>query len=151
MHDVTKVLMGTTKSSERTVVPHKGVYAAGLAVRRKNDGTLSVTSTDGDFYGVSLGRDLSNGGYSSICIAGLGVPLKLTDGYDPAIGAVVSTSNSTGLGASSGTATAATYAEPYPGAGAVTARVGGSGNNTAGQAEDGTFHGVAYIDMVGGL
>ncbi len=150
MHSTSKVQMGTTKSSSRTVVPHKGVWAAGVAVRRKNDGTLSVTSTDGDFYGVSLGRDLSNAGYSSICIAGLGVPLQLTAGFDPVIGAVVSTSNSTGLGASSGTATAATYAEPYDNAGSVTARVGGSGVN-GGQQEDGTTVGVAYIDMVGGL
>lgn len=141
MHNTSKVQMGCPQSSDRTVVSHLGVVAAGVVVRRKSDGTLSVTSTDGDFYGVSLGRDLSNAGYSSICTAGLGIPVQLTAGLDPTVGAVVTVSNSTGLAASSGTATAATYA---------TGRIGGTGVN-GGQQEDGTTVGAALIDMVGGL
>lgn len=147
-HSTSKVLMGSTRSNERTVVSHKGTYAAGTVVRRKSDGTLSVTNTDGDFYGVSLGKDLSNAGYIAICVAGLGVPVLLTSALDPVVGGVVTVSNSTGLAASSGTATAATYAASYPGSTDV--RVGGTGVN-GGQAEDGTTVGVGYIDMPGGL
>ncbi len=142
MHNTGKVLMGCPASSERTVVSHIGVIAAGTAVRRKSDGTLSTTNTDGDFYGVSLGRDLSNAGYSSICVAGLGVPLTLTDGLDPDVGAVVSISNSTGFAASSSaTACAATFAS---------GRIGGSAVK-GGQQEDGTTVGAALIDFPGGL
>lgn len=141
-HSTSKVQMGTTQSDIRKVVPHVGVIPAGTAVRRKSDGTLSTTSTDGDFYGVSLGADLSDAGYSSICVAGLGVPLTLTSGFDPTVGAVVSISDSTGFGVTSGgAATAATYAA---------GRVGGIGVN-GGQQEDGTTVGVAIIDMAGGL
>lgn len=150
-HSTSKVQMGSTRSNIREVVSHKGDIAAGIAVRRKSDGTLSTTSSDGALYGVSLGKDLSNAGYSAICVKGLGVPLQLTAGLDPSIGAVVSISNSTGKGASSSaTACAATYAAPYEGAGSVTARVGGTGVD-AGQQEDGTTVGVAYIDFPGGL
>ncbi len=149
MHNVSKVLMGCPLSSERTVVSHIGEIEAGVAVRRKSDGTLSTTSSDGDLYGVSLGRDQSRAGYSSICVAGLGVPLKLTTAVDPAVGSVVSISNSTGLGASaSATATAATYASWSPSS--TIARVGGTGVN-GGQAEDGTSVGAALIDFPGGL
>lgn len=141
MHDTTKVQMGAPSSSERTVVSHVGTIAAGTVVRRKSDGTLSTINTDGDFYGVSLGKDLSNAGYSAICTAGLGIPVTLTSAFDPTIGGVVTVSNSTGFAASSGTATAATYA---------TGRIGGTGVN-GGQQEDGTTVGAALIDMVGGL
>jgi hypothetical protein len=142
MHNTSKVLMGCPQSSERTVVSHKGEIPAGTAVRRKSDGTLSTVSTDGDFYGVSLGRDQSKAGYSSICVAGLGIPLTLTAGLDPTVGGIVSISNSTGFGASSSaTATAATYA---------TGRIGGTGVN-GGQQEDGTTVGAALIDFPGGL
>lgn len=141
-HNTSKVLMGCPRSSDRTVVSHIGEIAAGIAVRRKSDGTLSTTSTDGDFYGVSLGKDLSKAGYSAICVAGLGIPLQLTDGLDPSVGGVVSISNSTGKGASSSaTATAATYA---------TGRIGGTGV-AGGILEDGTTVGACYIDMPGGL
>ncbi len=149
MHNLSKVLMGSPKTSGWVSVPHLGDILAGTAVRRKADGTLSVTSSDGDFYGVSLGRDLSRAGYSSICVSGLGVPLLLTTAVDPAVGSVVSISNSTGLGATaSATATAATYAAWSPLS--TIARVGGTGVN-GGVAEDGTSVGAALIDMPGGL
>ncbi len=149
MHNTSKVLMGCPQSSDRTVVSHLGVIPAGTAVRRKSDGTLSTTNTDGDLYGVSLGRDLSAAGYSSICVAGIGVPLILTAGVDPAVGGVVSISNSTGFGAtSSATACAATYASWSPAS--IIARVGGTGVN-GGQQEDGTTVGAALIDFPGGL
>lgn len=148
-HDAGKVLMGTTRSNIREVVSHKGTYAAGTVVRRKSDGTLSVTSSDGAFYGVSLGKDLSNAGHIAICVKGVGVPVILTTALDPVIGAAVTVSNSTGLAAGSGTATGAVYADPGDGQ-VATARVGGSGQNR-GQQEDGTTVGVAYIDFPGGL
>ncbi len=149
MHNASKVLMGCPQSSDRTVVSHLGVVAAGTAVRRKSDGTLTTVNTEGDLYGVSLGRDLSAAGYSSICVAGLGVPLTLAAGVDPDVGSVVSLSNSTGFGAtSSATATAATYA-PWSTT-SVIARVGGTGVN-GGQQEDGSTVGCALIDFPGGL
>lgn len=141
MHNTSKVQMGCPQSSARTVVSHIGEIAAGTVVRRKSDGTLSVVNTDGDFYGVSLGKDQSKAGYSSICVAGLGVPVILTDAFDPTIGAVVTVSNSTGFAASSGTASAATYAS---------GRIGGTGVN-GGQTEDGGTVGAALIDFPGGF
>lgn len=149
MHNPNQVLMGCPKSSERTVVSHLGDIPAGTAVRRKSDGSLSTVSSDGDLYGVSLGRDLSKAGYSSICVAGLGIPLTLTNGYDPPVGGVVSISNSTGFGAStSASATAATYAAWSPSS--SIARVGGTTVN-GGVQEDGTLVGAALIDMPGGF
>lgn len=144
MHNTSKVVMGCPQSSERTVVSHVGEIEAGVVVRRKSDGTLSTTLAHGDLYGVSLGRDLSNAGYSSICVAGLGIPVKLTASFDPTVGAVVSISDTTGLAIAAGagaTATAATFAS---------GRIGGTGVN-GGQAEDGTTVGAALIDFPGGL
>lgn len=142
-HDTGKVLMGTTRSNIREVVSHVGNIPAGTVVRRKSDGTLSTTYADGQLYGVSLGRDLSNAGYSAICVKGLGVPVTLKASFNPVIGAAVLVDDSTGFATGDGSnhATAAVYASE---------RVGGSGVN-GGQQEDGTTVGVAYIDMPGGL
>lgn len=149
-HDASTVLMGSTRSNIKEVVPHPGDIAAGIVVRRKSDGTLSTTSSDGAFYGVSLGKDLSNAGYSAICVKGVGVPVQLKDSYNPAIGAVMEVDNSTGLATGDGskTATAAVFAAP--GDQTTTARVGGN-NEKKGVAESGSNVGVAYIDFPGGL
>lgn len=142
-HSTSKVQMGSVTSSERTVINNIGTRAAGLVVRKKSDGTMSITKADGEIMGVSLGRDLSNGGYTAVCKAGLGVPVQLKAGFDPTIGAVVSIDDATGLAAGDGTrtATAAVYAS---------GRIGGTGVN-GGQQEDGTTVGAALVDIPGGF
>lgn len=105
-HDPTKVLMGSTQSSFRTVDSKKGTVAAGLIVRLKDDDTLSTASADGAPLGISLGGDLSDIGRTAIVRRGTMVPVHLTDAFTPVIGAQVHISNTTGRAmASGGTAT----------------------------------------------
>lgn len=142
-HDPNKFLMGTTGSNVKEVSNHIGAYAAGIAVRLKSDNTLSITKADGDWLGVSLGKDLSDSNKNAICRKGLRVPIALKAGFDPTIGGVVSTDDATGLAAGDGTrtASAAVFA---------TGRIGGTTVN-GGVTEDGSTVGVALIDMPGGL
>lgn len=143
-HDTNKVLMGTTGSSEREISNAKGTVAAGVRCTLKSDGTLSNATADGAMVGISVGRDLSGTDKTSYVRRGLMVPMQLTAAFNPTAGTVVHISDTTGLAIASGagaTATNAVY---------KTGRVGGSGVN-AGQQEDGTTVGVAYIDMPGGL
>jgi hypothetical protein len=142
-HSTSKFQMGTTGSNIKEVVNNVGTRAAGLVVRRKSDGTLSLTKADGEIFGVSLGADLSNAGQTAVCKRGLKVPVQLKAGFDPTIGAVVSIDDATGLACGDGTrtATAAVYA---------TGRIGGTGVN-GGQQEDGTTVGVALVDIPGGF
>jgi hypothetical protein len=138
-HDPTKVLMGATQSAHREVTNYNGSREAGLILRLKNDGTLSITKADGELIGVSLGRDLSDIGRTSVCRKGLRVPVLLKSGYNPAVGAVVEVDDATGLATGDGTktATAAYFA---------TGRLAGGGIG-----EDGETKGVALIDFPGGL
>jgi len=101
-HDVTKVLMGTTKSSYRVVTSAKGSIPAGKIVRQKSDGTLSLASADGLPLGISLGVDQSNAGFISIVRQGLEVPVQLTAAFTPVLGAQVHISDTTGLAIASG-------------------------------------------------
>ncbi len=83
MHDATKVLMGTTQSSDREVSCYASDPSdtpAGLAVRLADDATLSVTEADGELVGVSLGKSLSDTAKTDVCRAGNRVPLQLS-GY----------------------------------------------------------------------
>lgn len=144
MHDTTKVLMGSTGSSVKDVTNVVGTIAAGVAVRQKSDGTVTTAKADGQLLGISLGKDLSDTNKIAVCRKGLKVPVQLTSGFDPTIGAVVYLSDTTGLAIASGagaTAVNATY---------VSGRIGGTGVN-GGQQEDGTTVGAAYIDFPGGL
>lgn len=134
-HDATKVLMGGTKSSIREVSNHIGDIAAGLCVHLKSDDTLSLASADGSKIGISMGKDLSNAGRTAIARKGLKVPIQVTDGFDPAVGAAVQISTTTGKAVTSGTTVNASYAE-----------VG-----LTGVMEDGTEVDCALIDMPGGL
>lgn len=138
-HDPTKVLMGTTQSSYKVVDNMKGEIPAGLAVRLKSDGTISKAKADGELQGISLGKDLSNIGRTSICRKGIRVPVILKTGFNPAIGAQVEIDDAEGYATGDGTKTGvnAVY---------VTGRLAGGG-----VAEDGTTVGVALIDMAGGL
>jgi len=144
LHDANKVLMGTTGSNIRDVGNKKGAIAAGIAVRLKSDDTITTAKADGATLGISLGKDLSDTDKTAICRKGLLVPIQLTTGFNPTIGAAVTIDDVTGLAKAAGagvTAFNGTFA---------TGRVGGNGVN-AGQQEDGTTVGVAYVDMPGGL
>lgn len=133
--------MGTTKSSVKDVSNHIGEIEAGLVCHVKSDDTLSLLKADGVAMGVSLGRDLSEAGFTSICRKGLKVPLLLTSAFSPVIGAVVAISDTTGKGITySGTG------DSYVNATYVT------GAKTGGIGEDGvTTKRFAYIDFPGGL
>lgn len=144
-HDATKVLMGSTTSSEREVSNHSGsesTFKAGVFVRLKSDDTLSLAQSDGSLLGVSLGKGQSEAGRVAICRKGLGVPVLLTAAFSPTVGAQVAVSDTTGL------------AKAYTGTGdryvnAFYTKVGLNGIQ-----EDGTESGastVALIDFPGGL
>jgi hypothetical protein len=138
MHDASKVLLGSTKSSFRTVDNMKGTIQAGVAVRLKNDGTISTASADGALLGISCGKDLSDIGRTNIVRRGTGVPILLTAELTPVIGAQVHISNTTGLAAASGggaTGVNAVYTTAV----------------LTGVKEDGTTANVAFIDFPGGL
>lgn len=138
MHNASKVLMGATRSNIREVDNKKGTIVAGLAVRLKSDDTIVVTAADGNLLGISLGKDLSNVGRTAICRKGLGVPVKLADGFTPTIGAQVHISDTTGEAAASGSGKTGVNAVYVSGV-------------LTGVQEDGTEANVALIDFPGGL
>jgi hypothetical protein len=139
-HNASKVVMGVPRKSFKVVDNQVGTQLAGVALRAKSDGTLSVTLADGELLGISVGKDLSDAGRTSICRAGLAVPIRLTAAFTPVYGKQVHVSDTTGLAVASGagaTGTNATYAS-----GPLTAIL-----------EDGTevAAGAALVDMQGGL
>lgn len=78
-HDSTKVLLGSTRSSEREVTRHDSdpaTFKAGLVCSVGSDGLLSLLKSDGMRAGVSLGRDLSNTKCTSLLRTGEGVPVR---------------------------------------------------------------------------
>ena len=138
MQDASKVVMGATKSTAKEATCYKGDVLAGLVVRQKSDGTLSLAKADGGILGVSLGKDLSNAGFTSICRKGLLVPVLLTAALVPVIGAAVSISDTTGKAAA-------------PGAGVTAVNAVYASGVLSGLQEDGSYAEVALIDMTGGL
>lgn len=81
-HDATKILLGSTGSSEREVSFEPGdpaVAKAGLAVTRGSDGALDVGGAAGSFLGVSAGRSLSDTEKCAVVRTGLRVPMRLKD------------------------------------------------------------------------
>ena len=81
-HNAKQILMGTGQSSDKVITcedADPATFKAGLAVRRKNDGGLSLTSTDGGFAGVSMGRSLSDSKKTALCRAGNRIPIQLTN------------------------------------------------------------------------
>lgn len=81
-HDPTKFLMGATGSSDRNVSDYAAdpaSFPAGVAVRQKNDGGLSLSSSDGALVGVSLGKSMSDHKKTSVVRDGNRVPLALTN------------------------------------------------------------------------
>lgn len=81
MHDPTKVLLGTTPSSDKDVTCETGspaTFLPGLVVRKNTDGTLSLTT--GTRIGVSLGESLDGAtAKTAVCRTGNEVPILLTD------------------------------------------------------------------------
>lgn len=139
-HDPNATALGTTESNIREVQSQVGSIPAGIAVRRKSDGTLSTTKADGVLWGVSLGKDLSDTNKTAVCTRGAGVPILLAEGFTPTFGAIVYIDDATGKATASATdATAcnATYSKVL---------------TTGGLPEDGSAPvPCALIDFVGGL
>lgn len=140
MHNASLIQMGTTRSNVREVENRAGdpaTFKAGLCVHLKSDDTLSLAAADGSKLGISLGRSQSDTKRTAIVRKGLGVPILLTNGFTPTLGAQVQISTTTGKAVSSGTAVNAVYSS-----GALSA-----------QDEDGVAiaDGAAYIDFQGGL
>jgi hypothetical protein len=150
MHDDTKVLLGTTQSTYKEGVTSYAVadvatFPAGTIVRLNSAGTLSVTKADGEYLGVSLGKDQSDTSRIAVLKAGLRVPVLLTDDSDDyayvVLGAAVYADDVTGLanivddGDVTTTITSAIYVS-----GALTG-IDESGNEVY----------CALVDMVGGL
>lgn len=82
-HDATKMLLGTTRSSDR---PGTTVYAsdpatfkAGLACRLGSDGLLTFTKSTNQWVGISLGKSLSDIAKTCVLRAGSMVPIKLAN------------------------------------------------------------------------
>lgn len=137
-HDPSKVLLGATKKSFKVVDNKLGVIEAGLIVRQKSDGTISIEAADGSPLGISLGPDLGSAGHTSIVRSGLAVPVILTDAFVPVLGTQVNISDTTGLAIASGagaTGMNAVYASAV----------------LDGVKPDGTIARVALIDFQGGL
>jgi len=137
-HDPTRVVLGGTKKSFKLADNKLGAIEAGLIVRLKSDDTISIASADGLPLGISLGPDLGNAGHTSICRAGLGVPVLLTAAFTPVIGAQVHISNTTGLAIATG-------------AGATGMNAVYVSGILSGVKPDGTVANVALIDIQGGL
>lgn len=80
-HNASKVVMGTVKTSSREVTEHvasPSTFKAGLAVRQKSDGDLTLTASQGKWLGVSLGKGLSDSlKTTAVARDGLGVPVLL--------------------------------------------------------------------------
>jgi hypothetical protein len=140
-HDANKILLGTTRSSAKTVDNVPGTLEAGLVVCRDDDGTYDVTSASGATVGVSLGKDLSDTSRMALCRKGLNVPVQVGSGT-PAVGAQVAVSNTTGK-----TVDYTGSGDRYVNAVYVSAKI-----TNGGIKEDGvTVCDIAFIDFPGGL
>jgi len=101
-HSSTSVRMGTTQSTFKVVDNMAGAIEAGLIVRLKSDGTISVAAADGLPLGISLGISLSNTSRTAIVRKGVRVPVLLTGAFTPTKGAQVSISDTTGKAIAAG-------------------------------------------------
>ncbi len=140
MHSATTIQMGTTRSSVKEVENRLGdpaTFLAGLCVHLDSGGLLSLASSAGSKLGISLGASQSDTKRTAICRKGLAVPVLLTNGLTPVIGAQVQISTTTGKAVTSGTAVNAVYVT-----GVLTAY------DEAGAA---ITDGAALIDFQGGL
>lgn len=139
-HDATKVQMGNVGSNIKEIDNRLGdpaTFQAGLCVHLKSDDTLSLASANGSKLGVSMGRSLSDTKRTAICRKGVDVPVQVTNGFTPVVGAQVQFSTTTGKVVTSGTAVNAFYKK------VGLTGVDEDGNNLADP--------VALIDFPGGL
>lgn len=135
MHDPTKVLLGATRSSFKTVDNELGVVEAGLAVVQES-AAIGTTLASGSLKGVSLGKSMSDTSRTAICRRGTGVPIQLHTAFTPVLGGQVLLHATNGKAVeSAGTGVNAIYAS----------------GKLSGVKEDGTSCDVAYIDFAGGL
>jgi hypothetical protein len=91
-HNSSYAVLGVPQSSVKEVSDHDGdpaTYLAGLVVRQKSDGALSLLAADGQWLGVSQGQSLSDHKKCSILRSGLRVPIQLE--AQPATGVVTIT------------------------------------------------------------
>lgn len=140
-HDATKVQMGATKSNIKDVTNVAGTIAAGLVGRQKSDGTVTLAKSDGGVVGVSLGRSLSDNARTAFARTGILVPVLLTNGFTPTLGAQVAISDTTGK------------AKAYTGTGDSYVNAVYSSAKLTAYDEDGVViaDGCAFIDFPGGL
>ncbi len=91
--DATKVLLGSTESSDRratsTFSADPATFKAGLAVRIDSTGALSLAKADGRWVGISLGRNLSDSKKTTVLRTGSLVPILVSS--EPARGLVTIT------------------------------------------------------------
>ncbi len=139
-HDANKVLMGSTQSSYKVVDNRAGTIPAGKIVRLKSDDTISLALADGSALGISLGRSLSDTARTAVVRKGTRVPVLLTADFEPAIGAQVHISDTTGVAIASGAGATGMNAIYSSG------KLSGGGID-----EDGEACLVALIDFPGGL
>lgn len=79
-HDATKILIGSHGSSDLQASKEdvdSALFPAGRAVRRKNDGKLSLALADGQLTGVSLGSDLADTKKTAVARVGNRIPIEL--------------------------------------------------------------------------
>ncbi len=131
------VYLGNVPSSFKEIDNRAGVVAAGLACYLHDPDTLNTTASGGGLLGVSAGKSQSDTSRTAIVRKGLDVPILLTNGLTPVIGAQVQISTTTGKAVTSGTAVNAVYKT------AVRACVDEAGDAVA--------DGCALIDFQGGL
>lgn len=138
MHNASKVVLGGTQSTFKVVDNVAGEIEAGLIVRQKADKSGSILAADGAPLGISAGKNLGGAKSTHVVRAGLAVPVQLTGGFTPVVGAQVHISDTTGK--------------------AIEAGAGATGMNAVyksavltGIKEDNTETPVALIDFVGGL
>ncbi|WKV32903.1 hypothetical protein MAC3UK_0016 [Bdellovibrio phage MAC3UK] len=149
-HDQTKILMGGTRSSYKSITTLRtlATIAAGLCVFSKSDGTYNAAG-DGTPHAISAGRDLSDIKATAIVHVGLEVPVQLEAGFTPVIGTQVFILKSSGKAAAEdtvGTTTVGLNATYMP------AYVGASTAKLSGLPEDGSAAiDVALIDLKGGV
>lgn len=112
MHSATTIHMGTHKSNIIESDSYKAsvsTFKAGLCVHMASTGALSLAASAGSKIGISLGKSLSDTDRVSVVRRGTQVPILLSNGFTPTIGAQVQISTTTGLAVASGTAVNAFY------------------------------------------
>lgn len=139
-HSPTTVYLGSHGSNileSDNWLGDQSVHKAGLCVHLDSDGDLDLAAAEGAKLGISLGKSLSDTNRITVARKGKKVPILLTNGFTPTVGAQVQISTTTGKAVASGTAVNAVYV---------------SGTLTA-YDEDGVViaDGAAYIDFIGGL